>query len=64
MSLECKEIVKCNNCCLLRIKLTCNVVKSFYCVLTGEDVSEHDFACQHYEQAKDEVWARQCSEKK
>ena len=56
--------LKCSNCCLLRIRLVCNVVQSHYCVLTGEDVSPHDFACQSYRQAKDEIWIRNCKKRR
>ncbi len=54
--------LKCADCYYLRIRLTRGIVSSYYCALTGEDVSV-DFVCQRYVRA-DEVWHREKAERR
>ena len=53
--------LKCADCYYLRIRLTRGIVSSYYCALTGEDVSAHDYVCQRYVRA-DCVWRREKAE--
>lgn len=58
-------MIRCSTCCYLRMRLNGDFeyIRNYYCVITGNDVSPHDSACQAYMEA-DEIWKRDNKEKR
>jgi len=58
-------MIRCSTCYYLRFRTNGSYyyIRNYYCVITGNDVTPYDCACQSYKEA-DEVWKRDAKDGK